>query len=306
MTLQKQILKKWWNILTRFDSIVLGDNPFFGIDHLSNERSRKRSKQYQNFDLAVEIIKSSYELGIRDMMVGTRPRLNELIKSLKKNSNLHKKFKFHAVLPYTQDYVLKLSEKGMTNTIKDILIKGGLRNDLKILGSGSVGFLKKDFFKLFKVFIDIQMFQLNNLDVKTVYLHPVLTDLALALNMRKVFEVFREHLHDSHKVKAGLCTKNFPILVSRLDDWDLEYSYIMTSFNKAGFLMNPSIEECEKTLSKYDGRVMAMNVFAGGYLGLDQASEYIMSQSKIRDIVVGISSVEHAKQTFTQFVNPQK
>jgi len=80
----------------------------------------------------------------------------------------------------------------------------------------------------------------------------------------------------------------------------------MTSFNPAGFLMNPSSEECEKTLESYKGHVLAMNIFAGGYSGLDEVTNYILSQSKIRNIVVGVSSIEHAKETFERFTSIDK
>jgi len=287
--------------LSRFDTILLGDNPFFGVDHLSHERGRQRSQNYKNFNNAIEIIKYSYDLGIKDMMIGTRPSLNEFLNNIRKNSNLIDKIDFHPLLPYAQDYVLKLSEKGLLETIKEVLGGGGLRNEIKIITKGGFGLLKKDLLELFKVFIDIEMMKLKNINIKTVYLHPLLTDLALSLEMKNFFGTFNEHLQDNYNVKVGLCTKNFPTLVSKLEEWKLQFSYIMTSFNKAGFLMNPSRIECEKTLSNYNGKVMAMNIFGGGYLDLDGASEYTLSLPKIRNIVVGASSIEHAKQTFDLF-----
>ena len=75
-------------------------------------------------------------------------------------------------------------------------------------------------------------------------------------------------------------------------------SSIMTSFNKAGFLMNPSRVECENSLQNYDGNVIAMNILAGEYLELNEACNYILSIPRIRNVVVGASSTEHAKKTF--------
>ena len=46
-----------------------------------------------------------------------------------------------------------------------------------------------------------------------------------------------------------------------------------------------------------------MNIFAGGYLGLDEVADFIISKPKIRNIVVGVSSIEHAKETFERFRN---
>jgi len=286
--------------LSRFDSILLGDNSFYGVDHLSHERARKRAAKIQNVENIVEVIKCSLEMGINGMVVANRPRLREWVKRLRNNSELFDRIDFYPVIPYAQGLQLKLSEGGIVKTMKDIMKAGGLKNEIKILARGGLNFIKKDTLELFKVFIDTELLKLKDLSVKIIYLHPALTDLALALNMKNIFETFQNHLRDKYKIDAGLCTKNFPFLVGKLEEWDLKFSSIMTSFNKAGYLMNPSKQECETCLERYNGDVLAMNIFAGGYLGLDEATEYIFSQPKIRNIVVGVSSVEHAKQTFAR------
>ena len=73
------------------------------------------------------------------------------------------------------------------------------------------------------------------------------------------------------------------------------------SFNKSGFQMNPSKNECEDYLHQYKGKVVAMSILAGGYIGLKEAYDYISSQEKIRDVVIGVSNAEHAKQSFDLF-----
>jgi len=284
--------------LTRFDSVLLGDNPFFGVDHLSQERARTKAPVSQNFQNALEVIKYSHNLGVKGMVVSTHPTLKDLIHIIKTESDLIDKFEFYPIIPYVQGYVLKINEMGMLNTLMDILSPAGMINKMKIITSGGLGIIKKDLFKLFRTFIDIELLQLNDTKVKTVFLHDVITDLALALNMKQIFQTFHEYLQDYHKVNAGLVTKNFPLLVSKLDEWKLDYKYIMTSFNKIGFQMNPSRQECEKALNIYKGNVIAMSILAGGFISLQDAYEYISTQSRIRNLVVGLSSVQHAKDTF--------
>ena len=287
--------------MSRFDSVMLGDNPFFGVDHLSHERARSRSEKYKTFDNAVDVIKCAHELGMKEMVVGTRPRLGELIDCIRKKSNLIKNINFNPVLPYAQEYVLKVSEKGLMGTMKDVLAGAGIQNEFKILTKGGLGFLKKDLTELFKVLIDVELLKLKDVKIKTVYLHPILTDLALALNLKGIFETFADHLHDKYKLEVGLSTKNFPALVSKLVEWKMNIDDIMTSFNNAGFLMNPSREECEKTLANYKSGVTAMNIFGGGYYGLQESYEYIFSLPNLRKVVVGASTIEHAKETFSLF-----
>jgi len=283
--------------LSRFDSILLGDNPFYGVDHLSHERARQRA-QIQSINNIVDVITCSYEAGMNGMVVATRPKLREVISQIRTKSDIIDKLDFYPVMPYAQGYVLKLSESGLINTLMDILKSAGLKNDLRMITKGTLGFIKKDLYELFKIFIDVELLKLKDINIKTIFLHPVLTDLALALDMKKIFETFRDHLKDQYKIQAGLCTKNFSWLVSKLNEWDFELASIMTSFNKAGFLMNPSRTECENSLQFYDGKVVAMNIMAGGYLSLNDAYDYILSIPKIRNVVVGASLPEHAKKTF--------
>ena len=302
MNLITKVLHKWCSILSRFDNILLGDNPFFGIDHLSNERGRERSK-ITTFDNAVEVIQESHKLGMKEMMVGIRPNIQELFDAIKSKTDLLEKINFSPLLPYAQQYVMKTSQKGMVNTLKEVLTSAGIKKDIQFLVKGGLGFLKQDIENLFKIFIDVELLKLKNVNLHTVFLHPALTDLALALNMEKIFTTFSEHLHDKYDVNAGFCTKNFPTLVTKLFEWKLDSSEIMTSFNECGFMMNPTRQQCEDSLKSYQGKVIAMNIFAGGYVNLVQAHKYVSSLPKLRNVVVGVSSVIHAKETFQLFQN---
>lgn len=287
--------------MSRFDSVLIGDNPFFGVDHLSQERARTKSTT-KDFDNAVQVIKYSHDLGVCGIVVSTHPELRNLIENIKTKSDLIDKFEFYPILPYVQGYVTRINEKGVMNTLTEILDPAGIGNKMKLITRSGLGILKKDLFELFKVFIDIELLQLKNTKMNTVFLHDVVTDLALSLNMKNIFETFQQHLHHNYDVKAGLVTKNFPLLVTKLNEWDIQIPYIMTSFNKIGFQMNPSRQECEKYLEAYNGNVIAMSILAGGYLKPKEAYDYILSFPQIKKTVVGVSTIEHAKETFELFL----
>jgi hypothetical protein len=290
--------------LAEIKSILLGDNPFFGVDHLSQERARAKANVSQNFDNMLEVIEYCLNAGGKGMVVSTHPQLRDLLECIMAKPDLSARIEFYPILPYIQGYVLKVNERGMVKTLIDIMSpRTGLQKKLKIITKGGLGALRKDPFELFKVFMDIELLLLRNIKMKTVFLHDVLTDLALSLNLKSVFDTFLVHLHDEYDVEAGLVTKNFPRLVAKLTDWDLKFSTIMTSFNKVGFQMNPSKEACEDCLLDYKGNVIAMSVLAGGYLGLEEGYEYILSIPKITTIVIGLSSIAHAKNTFELFLN---
>ena len=126
--------------MTRFDSILLGDNAFYGIDHLSHERARQRADTVQRLDNVVNLIKYSHELGATGMVVATRPKLREWIEHLKQSSDIVDKLDFHPVLPYARGLQMKLSQLGIINTLKDIMKGAGLGTEIKILAKGGFGF----------------------------------------------------------------------------------------------------------------------------------------------------------------------
>lgn len=288
--------------MSRFNSVLLGDNAFYGVDHLSHERARERAQVVQSVETAIDVIKTATSMGIDGMVVANRPKLKEIIDILNQNSDITKNLDFYPIIPYAQGLQMKLSQGGIMNAMKEIIKAGSIKQDLKILAKGGFSFMKKDFLELFKIFMDVELLKLQYIRPKMIYLHPVLTDLALALNMKNVFETFQNYLHDNYNVQSGVCTKNFPRLVSKFQEWDINYDSIMTSFNKSGFLMNPSREECEKCLDEYEGQVLAMNLFAGGFYSLEETASYIESLPKIKNIVIGLSSPQHAKETFGRFI----
>lgn len=302
MTVQVKVQEKW-SILIKPESVLLGDNPFFGVDHFSQERARKKASISQDFDNAVDVIKYCYDAGVRGMVVNTHPNLKDLLGHLGRKYNLSDKINFYPILPGFSEYFSMITQKGIINSINEILSPAGLGNKIKILTKGGLGIVRKDLFEIFKVIIDVDMLQLQNTNVKTVFLHEIITDLALSFDSKILLEVFKEHLSDKYNVKAGLVTKNFPRLVDKLNAWNLEIPEIMTSFNKVGFQMNPTREDCENALARYKGDVTAMSVLAAGYLKPREAYEYVKSQPGLSKCVIGVSTLDHAKETFDLFLH---
>ena len=81
--------------------ILLGDNPFFGIDHLSQERARERMKIITGFDKITEIMEYVYPMGVKGFVVSTHPELKLLVE--------------HMSLPLHTQKKEKLSEKKYPN-----------------------------------------------------------------------------------------------------------------------------------------------------------------------------------------------
>jgi len=278
--------------------LLLGDNPFFGIDHLSQERARTRMKILTGLDKIIEIMEYVSSLGVKGFVVSTHPQLKQLIKIMETNTTLLKKFDFYPILPYAQGYVASVTDKGIMNVLNEILSAGSGQKKLKLILKGTTGFLRKDFDKLFQTLIDFELLPLEHTRKKIVFLHDVVTDLAISLGMKKIIENFLHHIENQYKVEGGLVTKNFPKLVQTLEEWQIKLPPVMSSFNSIGYQMNPSKEDTEKYISKT--KIIAMNVLAGGYLKPQESFEYI-SKLGIKLVVIGMSSKEHAQETIMAF-----
>jgi len=278
--------------------ILLGDNSFFGIDHLSQERARQRMQVINTFSKITDVMEYVSSFGVKGFVVSAHPHMKELIKHMEENTSILQKYEFYPILPYAQGYVAKVTEKGIMNTINEVLSQGNIQTRIKIILKGSTSFLKKDFEKLFQTFIDVELLPFYQVKKKAIFLHNVITDLAVSLNMKKIIQSFTDHVEKQYGVKPGLVTLNFPKTVNALKNWNIESPIIMTSFNPIGYQMNPSKDDCENFLS--EANVIAMNILAGGFLKPKESFEYI-SKLGINSIVLGMSSKEHAKETIEIF-----
>jgi hypothetical protein len=127
--------------------------------------------------------------------------------------------------------------------------------------------------------------------------------MGLALNFDWLFKFYVSYLSQKDIV-PGFNTRNFPYLVRKFKEWDinLDETVIATQFNKAGFQMNPSRDEYEKTLSSLSHPiVLAISVLAAGYFKPPEAAEYISRLGNLKGVVAGVSTMKQARETFALF-----
>ncbi|MEM3551592.1 MAG: hypothetical protein QXV01_10950, partial [Candidatus Bathyarchaeia archaeon] len=136
--------------------------------------------------------------------------------------------------------------------------------------------------------------------LESVLLHQLITDLCLSLGLDWVFRLYIEFLLKTGII-PGFNTGNFAFLVEKFREWNmsLEDVVIAAPFNKVGFQMVPSREECEKALAILPKpNVLAISILAAGYLKPDEAVDYIAGLPNIKGVTVGVSKEKHATETF--------
>lgn len=282
--------------MIEIDPIVLGHNQFIGVNHLSQEAGREREALFRDLDAVTQVIRFSAENGVRALMVSSHPRMKIILEHLG-NQGL-RDLVLYPIIPSAQEYVRQLGEKGALGLLNEMLAPAGILTKSRILLKGGLGVLKRDTFDLLGTLIDMELLPFKHFPLRVVFLHNILTDLALGLGNREIFAFWVKYILEKYGTVPGFATMNFARLVRNLDEWGIRDVVIMASFNKAGFQMNPSRGECERCLKEYDVTVLAMSTLASGYLKPREAYEYLFSLPRMKSVVVGASTKEHAKETF--------
>lgn len=294
-------------IQLEIDKLLLGVNPFVGIDHFSNERARERSDA-MNESRILGVMKAAFESGAEGLTFAGDSIIENTFK-LMAESGYEFTHGLYPLVPNTRAYVDVIGERGIIGLANSVLSNMSAAGKTKTILGGGLSFLTGNPVRVMKSLLDVEVSNITAMMpksgvIRSVFLHEIATDLALALGSREVLETYAHHILDSYGFAPGFVTRNFPKFVDFCRDCDLDLSdvVIMTPFNGVGFQMTPSREECERTLKETSNpNVIAMSVFAAGQQSLEQAFEYISSLKGIRSVVVGASTQIHARETFSRF-----
>ena len=285
------------------DSLILGSNPLYGVDHFSSQRARERLLQL-NSDKIINVVKTALSAGATGFNFSPHPVIRDILKRLKEEG-CSRQVGLYPMLPDTQTFVTTQLNNGTTGMIKQLLGDLGVTAGTRALVQGGLSWLTVDPLRAMKLYLDVEIKRLtdiapDNSRIKAVMAHEVISDLALALKLEGVMRTYIEHLHDKYGLQAGFVTRNFPRFVEYCEESDvpLEDVVLMTPFNKIGFQMTPTKESCERALLKLRGEnVIAMSVLAGGELSLSEAVSYLKSLG-LKHVCVGVSTRSHAEETF--------
>jgi len=272
--------------------LLVGDNPFHGISHLSQERSRIRGKTPTNPEYAARLIELSVKNGANWFMFSVSEKTLSILDVLRKNSE-NNNLRLYAIVPYAYEYVRLASMSGgipglAKKVIREIVFSGNLR----AVASGLNGVLRSDFGSLIKTYLLYEVSRVRRsaggkAKLESVLLHQLITDLCLGLGLDHILKFYIKFA-----LKAGIIpgfnTGNFALLVKKFKEWnmDLENVIIAAPFNKVGFQMVPSRLKCEKALASMPKpNVLAISILAAGYLKPKEAIDYIASSQTLKALL---------------------
>lgn len=284
-------------------AMLVGDNPFHGISHLSQERARSRvtfDPQY-----AADLINTSIQNGANGFMFSVSETTLSILRSLRKMEMIEN-LDLYAIVPYAFEYVrLATLVGGIEGLARRLAKELVLSRNVKAMVRGLDGLLEADPISLMEAYLLYELKKVKSSAGKhsnlvSLILHEVVTDLALALDLEWLFREYVDFV-SKRKITPGFNTCNFVYLAMKFKDWHLDLSHVVIAapFNKIGFQMNPSREECEKVLAEFPPPgIIAISILAAGHLNPSEAIGYLSGLPNLRGIAVGVSKMEHACQTF--------
>ena len=276
------------------DRVLFGDNQFFGVNHMSEEKARAQSMRFQDLQAIIDVLDAAYQEGIRTFMCTTHDRVAEVCDHFRANQAKYPDYQFYPCMPYAHKYANAVTEHGMIEALRLFLPEeGALRSMLK----GGMALANKDVEAIMQLLIDAEMKMFHGLATPVIFVQNVVTDLLLGLGMKEALGYFAEHVRARYGAEPGYITMNVPRLLDALDVLGIDNPVVCANINKIGFRMCGGIELYEKTIATRPFRPVAMSVLASGAIAPREAIEYVCRQPQIESIVFGASSRGNIRQT---------
>jgi hypothetical protein len=276
------------------DRLLFGDNQFFGVNHMSEEKARAQAIRFQDIEAIQAVLDDAYDEGVHTFMCTTHDRIALVADHVRANPDRYPEQKFFPCMPYAHKYANAMTEDGPIGAVRRFLPDGGFL-DAAMRGGRSLA--KKDIEGVTTLLIDAEMKMFEGLRTPVIFLQNVVVDLLLGMGFLDAFAIFAQHVRTRYQAEPGFITMNTPMLLDALDTVGIENPTICSNINKIGFRMSGGLEGYRNALEKRPFRAVAMSVFASGAIPPREAIEWVCGQPNIESVVFGASSRSHIAET---------
>jgi hypothetical protein len=285
--------------------LLVGDNPFHGISHLSQARATSRGDDLANPRHAAGLVGTALDNGADGFMFTVSETTLSILRILKTEGRPEQP-PLYAIAPYAYEFVrMAVLAGGIPGLAQRLGRQIAFSGNVRAVANGTLGVVGNDPPSLLRSYLWYEIYRLRsaagkNANLASVMLHEVVTDMALALNMRWLIETHVDFMTERH-IKPGFETRNFPYLVRKFEEWGVDFSRVAIAapFNAVGFQMCPSREACEEALRKTPNtEVLAFSILAAGYVKPPEAAKYVAGLPALTGVAVGVSREKHAVETF--------
>lgn len=275
------------------DRILFGDNQFFGVNHMSEEKARSQAMKFRDTASIMKVLDVAYHEGIQTFMCTTHDRIGDVADIVKADPQRYADFTFFPGMPYAHKYANAVGELGIMGTLK----KFAPGSIIGTMFRGAKAGITQDVYELMKMLVDAEMKRFRGTKTPVIFLQNVVTDLLLGFGMRDMFRAFHDYVKTKYRAEAGFFSMNMPAMVDVLHGEGIENPIICSNINKIGFRMCGGVDTYIDTLRNKQFRPIAMSVFASGAIHPEEAIEWVCGLPRLEAIVFGASSRQNIVNT---------
>lgn len=284
------------------DTILFGDNQFFGVNHMSEEKARQQAMRFQDLDEIMRVLESARDLGAGGFMCTTHDRISDVADRIRAQPGKWDGFNIYPCMPYAHKYANAVTELGYFDALRKFLPKEGFV-DAFLRGSKAIA--TQDMSAIIGLLIDAEMKMFHGLKTPVIFLQNVVTDLVIGLGAVDALRAFSEHVQRKYRAEPGFITMNVPMLLPLLDKAGVKNPIVCANVNKIGFRMSGGIEGYRRAAEEYSPRMVAMSIFASGAIRPAEAIEWVLDEPYVQSIVFGASSRGNIQTTIELIRNKQ-
>ena len=226
------------------DKILFGDNQFFAVNHLSDEKSRAQAIRFKENSAIIDVLNQAREVGINTFMCTTHNRIADICDYMRKNPSDYKDFNIFPCMPYAHKYANAVTDLGILGALKAYMPG----NALTVASKGGLAFINKDYAAMMELLVDAEMKMFKGINTPVIFLQNVLVDLILGLGMQDIFVAFAKHVKKKYNAEPGFITMNMCKMVDVCEQIGIENPIICSSINKIGFRVSGSLDKYENYL----------------------------------------------------------
>lgn len=276
------------------ERILFGDNQFFGINHMSEEKARSQAMRFQSTQAIIDVLQNALAEGVGGFMCTTHDTIEKIADDVRARPDSWKGFRFYPGMPYAHKYANAVTELGYFDAMRKFLPDEGL---ISTALRGSKAVLGQDIESMMTLLVDAEMKMFRGLETPVIFLQNVVTDLLMGLGFVDAFRLFAAHIRTRYNAEPGFITMNLPKLLPMLNQAGIENPIVCANVNKIAFRMSGGIEGYRAATSQYPARVIAMSVLASGGIPAREAIEWVVGESYVQSILFGASSRSNIQNT---------
>ena len=152
------------------DRVLFGDNQFFGVNHMSEDKARAQSMKFQETQAILTVLDAAYQEGIRTFMCTTHDRMSEVCDYFRANAAKYPDYRFYPCMPYAHKYANAVTEHGMIEALRMFLPQDGA---IGAMLKGGVALANKDIEAIMQLLIDAEMKMFHGLNTPPLSIAPI-------------------------------------------------------------------------------------------------------------------------------------